>query len=181
MRLTSTGLSINSSTGVISGTATASGTDTVTVTATDGTDTSSDVFTYQITPIVLPVPADQDNLDSDVVSLSAAASYDGAGTLTYSASNLPAGLSINSTAGLIAGTISSTADVAGPYSPTVTATNGTVTVSQSFNWEVDPIISITDDGDQTNVPGDSVNFTISASEAASETPTVTFSASGLPT
>ena len=54
-------------------------------------------------------------------------------TLTYSASGLPAGLSINSSTGLISGTPTAT----GTSSVTVTAKDGTgATASASFNWAV---------------------------------------------
>ena len=122
------GLSINSSTGVISGTigtAAAASNDT-TVTASDGTYSSSQEFAWAVSTLDLPAIADQQNMDDDVVSLSAAASYHGAGTVTYSESSLPTGLSINSTTGLISGTIANTADANGPFEATVTATAGTI-------------------------------------------------------
>ncbi|MFJ9814369.1 putative Ig domain-containing protein [Streptomyces sp. NPDC101151] len=54
-------------------------------------------------------------------------------TLTYSASGLPAGLSINSSSGLISGT----ASTAGTYQVTVTATDSTgASGSASFTWTV---------------------------------------------
>ncbi len=54
-------------------------------------------------------------------------------TLTYSASGLPAGLSINSSTGLISGTPTAT----GTSSVTVTAKDGTgATASTSFSWAV---------------------------------------------
>jgi serine protease len=56
-------------------------------------------------------------------------------TLTYSATGLPPGLSINSSTGLISGTPTT----ANTYSVSVTATDGTsATGSASFNWTVNP-------------------------------------------
>ena len=123
-------------------------------------------------------------MDDDVVSLSAAASYHGAGTVSYSESSLPTGLSLNSTTGLISGTIGNMDDVsqtAGPVAVTLTAIAGTYTVSETFDWEVDPRITFDDgDFDQTNVPGDTVSVAISGQDAPTATTTLTYSASGLP-
>jgi Putative Ig domain len=90
------------------------------------------------TDVVLPSPGDQTNSDGDAVSVSAAAIDVAGNAVTYAADNLPIGLSINSSTGTISGTIDSSADIAGPYSVTVTATDSTadVSVSQTFNWTV---------------------------------------------
>jgi hypothetical protein len=57
-------------------------------------------------------------------------------TLTYSATGLPAGLSINTTSGLISGTPTTAAT----YNTTVTARDGTgATGSASFTWTVSPV------------------------------------------
>jgi len=54
-------------------------------------------------------------------------------TLTWSASGLPAGLSINTSSGLISGTVTTT----GTYSPMVTATDTTSAHgSVSFSWSI---------------------------------------------
>ena len=176
------GLSINSSTGVLSGTvssgAVSSTPYTVTITASDGTYSSSQTFPWTVSTIALPAPGDQSNLDHDSVSVTMTAAYHGSGTVTYSATGLPSGLSINSS-GVISGTMSDTADTDSPYAVTVTATDGTASASQSFNWEVDARVSVDAGGDQTNVPGDVISLTVYADDAATSTPTWTFSASGL--
>ena len=178
------GVSVSSSTGVISGTiasgAAGSSPYAVTLTAADGTYSSSQSFTWNVSGINLPAPGDQTNLDGDAVSLSLAAGYHGTGSLTYAATGLPGGLSVSSSTGVISGTISNTADAAGPYAVTVNATDGTTTVSQSFNWNVDPRVTIDAIDDQVNVPGDVVSLALGASSAGSGSPTVTYSASGLP-
>ncbi len=178
------GLGINSATGVISGTiasgAAGSSPYSVTVTAGDGTYSSSQSITWNVAAISLPSLADQTNLDADVVSLSAAAAYNGVGTLAYSAIGLPTGLSVNSSTGLISGTIANTADADGPFAVTISASDGTSTASQSFNWNVDPRVTIDPVDDQLNVPGDIVSLAVGATSAGSGSPTVTYSASGLP-
>jgi len=58
------------------------------------------------------------------------------GTLSYSATGLPAGLAIHPTTGLINGTITS---APGPFNVTVTVTNSfNLTATQSFVWTVTP-------------------------------------------
>lgn len=84
--------------------------------------------------------ANQTSTDAATVSLNVASNFsdpDTTNTLTYSASGLPSGLSINATTGLISGTVANNASVTGPYSVTVTATdNAGVATSQSFTWTV---------------------------------------------
>ena len=87
---------------------------------------------------------------------------------------MPTGLSINSSTGVISGTISA----GGSFQPTVTVGNGTYSTSASFNWTVSSPITITDDGDQAFNAGDAVSVPITATDTASGT--LTFSASGLP-
>jgi hypothetical protein len=133
------GLSVNSSTGLISGTPTATGTSTVTATATDTTGASGSAsFSWTVSPaggntVTVTNPGSQTSTVGTAVSLQVQASDSASGqTLTYSASGLPAGLSI-SASGLITGTptTASTAAV------TVTAKDGTgASGSASFSWLV---------------------------------------------
>ena len=53
-------------------------------------------------------------------------------TLSYSATGLPPGLSINPSSGLISGTLDSSASVGGPYSVTITADDGPATSQATF-------------------------------------------------
>ncbi len=141
-----TGLAINSSTGLISGTiaagASAKSPFGVWVTATDGTYSSTQIFGWTIThsnnqPPLLTNPGHKGNVETDVVRLQIVASDPDNDPLTYSATGLPDGLTIDSASGLISGTISSTAVSHGPYAVTVTVNdgNGGVT-SQSLCWMV---------------------------------------------
>jgi hypothetical protein len=136
------GLSINTSTGVISGTPTASGSSAVTVTATDTTGASGSVsFTWTINPASGPVtvtnPGNQTGTVGTATSLQIQASDPGQ-TLTYRATGLPAGLSINSSTGLISGT--PTASGSSPVTVTVTAASG-ASGTASFTWTVNPVVS----------------------------------------
>jgi cyanophycinase-like exopeptidase len=175
------GLGIDATTGLISGTiASSAGTTpySVTVTANDGTSSSSQTFSWAVAAINLPAPGDQNNLTGDAVALALAAGYHGAGTLTYSATGLPPGLSINATTGAITGTISAGADASSPYAVTVTATDGTNTASQDFSWGVSPRVTVKGWGDQENAAGDSVSLSVTGSDAIGGT--LSYSATGLP-
>src|SRR5207253_766731 len=111
-------------------------------------------------------------------SLPVTASDSDADSLTYSASALPAGLSINSSTGIISGTISSTADSASPYASTVTVSDGTYSTSQTFTWTVSHVLLV-NPGNQTNTTGDAVSLPISARDRDNDT--LSYTATGLPT
>ncbi|MEV4314924.1 glycoside hydrolase family 6 protein [Actinocrispum sp. NPDC049592] len=136
------GLSINASTGLISGTPTATGTSAVTVTAKDSTGPSATAsFSWTVTPpgsntVTVTNPGGQSTTVGTAVSLQIQATDSAAGqTLTYSATGLPAGLSINASTGLISGTPTT----AGTSSVTVTAKDSTNSSgSASFSWTVTP-------------------------------------------
>jgi hypothetical protein len=78
-------------------------------------------------------PGSQSSTVGKAVSLQIQASDSGGAALTYSATGLPAGLSINSSSGLISGTPTG----AGTSSVTVTAKDSTgASGSTSFSWSV---------------------------------------------
>ncbi len=85
-----------------------------------------------------PIPNQSDN-DADTINLDVSGNFsdiDG-DTLSFSASGLPAGLSIDAATGIISGTIDNSASQSGPYSVTVTVSDGNGgTVSDTFNWAV---------------------------------------------
>ncbi|MGW3154437.1 putative Ig domain-containing protein [Streptomyces sp. NPDC001089] len=83
--------------------------------------------------VTVTSPGSQSTATGGSVSLQIAASDSAGAALTYSASGLPTGLSINSSTGLISGT----ASTAGTYSTTVTATDSTgASGSATFTWTV---------------------------------------------
>jgi cellulase/cellobiase CelA1 len=135
------GLSIDLLSGVISGTPTAAGTSAVTVTATDTSGVSGSAsFTWTISggngnTVSVTNPGGQSGTVGTAISgLQIHATDSAAGqTLTYAATGLPAGLSINASSGLITGTPTT----AGTSNVTVTATDGTgASGSASFTWTV---------------------------------------------
>ncbi|MET8860535.1 putative Ig domain-containing protein [Streptomyces sp. NPDC004579] len=78
-------------------------------------------------------PGSQSTATGGSVSLQMAASDSAGASLTYSATGLPTGLSINGSTGLISGT----ASTAGTYAATVTAKDSTgASGSASFTWTV---------------------------------------------
>ena len=185
------GLTINSSTGLISGTVTTAATFNPIVTVNDsngGTDDATFTWTIQASggsnnPPTITNPGNQANTENDSVSLQIQASDPDAGdTLTYSATGLPNGLTINSSTGLISGTVT-----------TVNTFNTMVTIDDSnggtdnvsFTWTIQASggsnnpPTITNPGNQANTENDSVSLQIQASDPDAGD-TLTYSATGLP-
>ncbi len=132
-----TGLRIDPTTGVISGTIDpyGAGKYTVTVNATDGPNAGSTTFTWNVadsTPPALTNPGPQNNFNETAIQL-AVHTVDAD---SFSATGLPAGLSINPKTGVISGTL---AAAAGTYHVTVNATDGNVTSSVTFPWVVNQL------------------------------------------
>jgi hypothetical protein len=134
-----TGLSISSSTGVISGTASKAGSYSVTVTGKDTTGaTGSATFTWTVgsaaNTVTVTNPGSQTGTVGTAASLQIAATDSASGqTLSYTATGLPAGLSIGSSTGLISGTPTT----ANTYTVTVTATDTTgASGSTTFSWTI---------------------------------------------
>jgi hypothetical protein len=75
-------------------------------------------------------PGDQTNNEGDSVSLELSASDPDCDSLTFSASGLPTGLSIDSATGLISGTLGYSS--AGTYSVTVSVSDGALSDSEAF-------------------------------------------------
>ncbi|MFD0569439.1 RICIN domain-containing protein [Kitasatospora gansuensis] len=86
--------------------------------------------------VVIANPGDQSTKVNTAVSLQLGATDSAGKPLTYSATGLPAGLSISS-----AGLVSGTPTTPGASTVTVTATSGTATGTLSFSWTVNPALS----------------------------------------
>jgi prepilin-type N-terminal cleavage/methylation domain-containing protein len=160
------GLSVVSSTGMITGTPTTLGTFTVTVTATDRAAASDSAgFTYTVVnPVTVTSPDDQVSRVGTAVSLPIAGSG-GVSPLTFTATNLPAGLSINASSG----TISGTPTTAQSTDVTVTATDSQgKAVPVALKWRVFTPVTITDPGPQTAVMHSA--FTLPLTAAGGATP-----------
>ena len=133
------GLSIDASTGTITGTPTTAGSSSVTVKATDGSGASGTAtFTWTITNnvSVAPIANQSSNTGVAITPVTATATdsqSSPAPTITWSATGLPGGLSI----GASSGTISGTPTTAGTSSVTVKATDGSgASGTATFTWTV---------------------------------------------
>jgi PKD repeat protein len=140
------GLTIDPNTGVISGTlgfATA-GSYVVTVTVDDGTNTPVPVtFSWSIAdnnrPPTVITPTAQINNEGETVILQISANDLDGDALSYSATGLPAGITIDPLSGLISGVLKY--NTAGAYSVVVTVNDGTnADVSTDpFTWTVNDV------------------------------------------
>ena len=113
---------------------------------------------------VITNPGDQTNDENDTVSLQIAATDADGDPLSYSATNLPAGLSINPNTGLISGTIEFFSDPS--YATTVSVSDGTDNDSVSFTWTVnsappppDDLAEITSPAPNSILTGSDITFT----------------------
>jgi hypothetical protein len=179
------GLAIDPGSGVISGTISPTASagspyDTI-VTVSNGTLPASTEFSWTVTPLSVISPGPQTNATSDSVSLPISVDDNDGDTLSFSASSLPPGLAINSSTGLISGTVSEAASGT-PYNAVVTAYDGTDSNSQTFTWTVthatNPPPVLTNPGNQSNNVNDKVGFQLTASDPNGNP--LTFSATGLP-
>lgn len=134
------GPTVDSATGLISGTVSpgSAGSYLVTVTAADTATIDSESFTWTISianhrPEIAPIP-DQHGREGDVVSLPVSATDADHDTLAIDATGLPPNASIDTTTGLISGTLA--ASSAGIYSVTVTASDGHLAADALFTWTI---------------------------------------------
>ena len=184
------GLSIDAGSGTISGTVgyTAAGTHAVLVRATD--DDAAPLFTEVAftwtvadtnrAPIVIG-PADQASVKGNSISLQVSGTDPDGDTLTWAAAGLPAGVTISSLTGVVAGTPS----VAGAFTVTVTLTddgNPNLSADATFTWTVEappgfPIIEAI--GNQHTLVGDLVSLRADGSHP--DALSMTWSTAGLPT
>lgn len=105
--------------------------------------------TCEYKPSIVPVltmsnPGDQSSIISQAVTLALNTSYSGTSELTYTAENLPSGLSIDSVSGLISGI----PDSEGSYTDIVISVSDTQlnTHTQRFNWEITSLTNPNVDG-----------------------------------
>ena len=190
------GLSINTSTGLITGTiaftAAAGSPYSVSVTVRDGaTVDATDTFTWTVTNVNREPTFDQDvpnqnHAEGAVISLDAGATDLDGDPLTYAATNLPPGLSISPTTGLITGTIGATGADTSPYSVSVTVRDGaTVDATDTFTWTVtevpppnQPPTFDQDVPSQSNAEGAVISLDAGATDPESDP--LTYAATGLP-
>jgi hypothetical protein len=179
-----TGLSLNSTTGTISGTPTIPSATTIyTVTATD---TNSNVATAQFTLKVNPAVTTSTAVASKALTATVASSFTpitasgGTGTITYSVyPTLPAGLTFNPATGAITGTPAN-ASANTTYTITATDSNG-ATSNASFSLVVNPVVSATTAVASTVLTATHATAAFSPVTATGGTPALTYTVSpGLP-
>jgi hypothetical protein len=185
------GLSMSSA-GTITGTPRATGDYTVSVIATDGSgDAGSASFNWSVGSAItteavsVTNPGNQSDVLGPAITaldLTAVDSQTGA-TFTWSASGLPAGLSVNWATGDITGTPSA----AGTYTVSVTATDASgLSGPASFTWAITSpaganTVSVTNPGPQSSPTGMAITALDNAATDSSPSATIaSWSASGLP-
>ncbi|WP_405415753.1 putative Ig domain-containing protein [Maribacter sp. Asnod1-A12] len=196
-----TGLTLDSATGLISGTLTSGASDSspyeVEVTVTDdGVPAASTVetFTWTVTDAVVDVneapmvtnPGEQNAVEGSVVSLQIEATDAEDDNMTFAATDLPDGLTIDATTGLISGTITAGASDDSPFSVTVTVTDDGSPSEEStvtFDWIVTDVVInlapvVTNPGEINGVEGDVVSLQIEAIDG--EDDNISFTATNLP-
>ena len=130
------GLALDPATGIISGTVTVAGTYSVDVSVVDGADGADELsFVWLVnTPPAATNPGTQTGMVGDIINLPVVATDADGDDLTYSAEGLPAGLTIDSSTGVISGEL----EAGGESTSTITITDGnggmtTVTIE----WDVE--------------------------------------------
>jgi autotransporter-associated beta strand protein len=167
-----TGLSVNTGTGLISGTPSVTGTFGASISATNAGGTGSATLTITVQPPapVISSATTANGKNGTAFSYQITASNTPA---SYAASGLPTGLSVNTGTGLISGTPS----VTGTFGATISATNAGGTGSATLTITVlppAPVIS------SATTAGGTSGTAFSYQITASNTPT-SYAASGLPT
>ncbi|MCW2527136.1 MAG: dystroglycan-type cadherin-like domain repeat protein [Pseudonocardiales bacterium] len=167
------GLTINATTGVISGTVTsAAGTsfnsvvtirDTAAVTGTTG------IFVWSIVarPTVT-APAAQTTTIGAAVSLQLTTTCPNA-PCAYVLNNGPSGLAVSST-GLVSGTVSGSAQTFSSVSVTVADSSAATATTALFTWTVQAPLVITAPGDQTSTRGTAITALLLSATGGSGTP-----------
>ncbi|HEY7709535.1 MAG TPA: putative Ig domain-containing protein, partial [Candidatus Entotheonella sp.] len=175
-------LTINASTGLISGTLTqtaAAGSPyTVRVTVSDGTASSSLDFTLTLTnPVpMITSPGNQSSTEGAPVRLQLEASDPDGDPLVFSAAGLPPDLTINPSTGLISGTIGAMAANGSPYMVIAEVSDGANSSQIRFTWVVNAVLPLVSITDQTALESNAAGavFFVSLSAVTGRTVTVAF-------
>ena len=195
------GLSIDPTYGTITGSVSysdaASSPYVVTVTATNDRLSDSQTFLWNVTPpapsidnATDPVWDGLNSAEGEALSVPVVASDAANRPLSFGATGLPAGLTIDATSGIISGIVAAGDDTGTPYDVTVSVSNGYKAATLEFPWTV-TLDSLAVPADRTSTVGDAVSLPIQASGPPGSTSlpiqasgppgsTLIFSADGLP-
>jgi len=157
--------------------------------ANDGSRTTTLTFSWTVLDITIPTidnPGFQGNNEGNVISLWVFARDRSGDPVTFSATGLPPGLTIDPIAfplfggAAISGTVDPHAGSGSPYTVTVTATDGSHPVSTSFTWTIGDFTTpvVTNPGLQRKNEGNLVSLQILASDAEGDS--LAFTAENLP-
>lgn len=173
------GLGIDTSTGQITGSPTTAGTSAVTISIEDqegGTDTFDISWLINTIPVINSTHDDMLTNIGDPVALKVLASDLDGDELTYSAEDLPAGVTINPATGDISGTNTQ----GGNHTVVLKVTDGNGgEATVSFNWKINSPPFVNSPGTVTVNLNAAVDFTIDGGDDDGDA--VTFIATGLPT
>ena len=155
-----------------------------TITTSNGILSASQSFIWNVTPAAPSIDNaddtqwdDMNNGEGDTVSFPIQASDPDGLPLAYSATGLPAGVTIDPVTGIIAGTIVQGDDTGTPYDVVVSVSNGSKATTLEFDWTITQD-SFAAPSDQTNVVGD--QFSLAIIDDNKNGKTLTYSAIGLP-
>ncbi|MEV7005460.1 putative Ig domain-containing protein [Streptosporangium sp. NPDC051022] len=163
------GLTLNASTGVLSGTPTASGTSSFTVKVTDALNQTA---TRTVTLTIVPQPSFSFSAPAAAqvgVAYSVPLTVTG-GTTPYtwsvSAGSLPAGLTLNASTGVLSGTPTTTGGY--PFTAQVVDANGQIaTRSVTLTVTAGPLVIVKTADVSATAPGGTVNYTITVGNTGS--------------
>ena len=143
--------------------------------------TSAQVSIENTAPVFGANLPNRTDFEGAAVSVSAGATDADGDPLTYEATGLPAGITLNATNGLLSGTIATGAASASPYNVSISVREGAVADAvDSFTWTVTvpPVLPVLSPGGAAVAEGNSgtttVNVPIALSAPASTTVTVDY-------
>jgi len=167
------GLSIDTTTGLISGTPTSAGSSTVTISATNDAGTGTAILTLTIQSATAPV-IDSATTDGGTAGITFSYSIAASNSPTsYNATGLPSGLSINTATGVISGTPTTVGTSTVSLSAINAFGTGTAILKLTIGSQASPVINISTTS--VGTVGLAFNYTISASNTPAS-----YSATGLP-
>ena len=125
--------------------------------------TSAQVSIENTVPVFGADLPNRTDLEGAAVSVSAGATDADGDPLTYEATGLPTGITLNATNGLLSGTIATGATSTGPYSVSISVREGAVADAvDSFTWTVNvpPVLPVLSPGGAAVAEGNAGTTTV---------------------